>query len=132
MAGTGAVIMEPSTRHKAVVTLAVVIAAVAGMVVIRQTTNSASPPTGRTLTMPLASNDSDSPVDENDKEWKSRLTHEQYMVTRKKATEAPWSGKYWNNKGTGVYKCICCGTPLFDSSTKFEFGDRLAELLPAN
>jgi peptide-methionine (R)-S-oxide reductase len=44
------------------------------------------------------------------------------MVTRKKQTEAPWTGKYWNNKSTGVYKCVCCGTPLFDSSTKFDSG----------
>jgi peptide-methionine (R)-S-oxide reductase len=100
----------------------VIIAAVTGIVVISQTTNSALPPMGTTIAMPHASNESDSPVDEKDNEWKSRLTPQQYMVTRKKGTEAPWSGKYVNNKSIGVYKCVCCGTPLFDSSTKFESG----------
>jgi peptide-methionine (R)-S-oxide reductase len=102
--------------------LAVVAGAGAGIVVTSQTTNSASPPTGSSLGMPSPVSDSESPVDEKDAEWRSRLTYQQYMVTRKKQTEAPWTGKYWNNKSTGVYKCVCCGTPLFDSSTKFDSG----------
>ena len=52
----------------------------------------------------------------------SRLTKEQYAVTREKGTERAFTGKYWNNKSQGVYKCVCCETPLFDSSTKFESG----------
>jgi peptide-methionine (R)-S-oxide reductase len=54
--------------------------------------------------------------------WKQKLTKEQYNVLRKKGTEAPFSGEYWNNHEKGVYKCAGCGTPLFDSETKFESG----------
>jgi peptide-methionine (R)-S-oxide reductase len=64
----------------------------------------------------------EAPADEKDKEWKARLTEEQYYVTRKKGTEAPFTGKYWNQKSKGIYKCVCCDTPLFDSSAKFESG----------
>jgi peptide-methionine (R)-S-oxide reductase len=54
--------------------------------------------------------------------WKSQLTPEQYHVTRQKGTEPAFSGKYWNHKQEGTYKCVCCGLPLFDSATKFESG----------
>jgi peptide-methionine (R)-S-oxide reductase len=57
-----------------------------------------------------------------DEEWKKQLTPEQFDVTRKKGTEYSFSGKYWNNHADGIYHCICCGTPLFDSKTKFESG----------
>lgn len=55
-------------------------------------------------------------------EWKGRLTPEQYRVTRRKGTERAFSGKYWAHHEQGIYRCVCCGTPLFDSSTKFESG----------
>lgn len=55
-------------------------------------------------------------------EWKKKLTPEQYQVTRCSATEAPFSGKYWDHKGVGTYKCVCCGAALFDSDTKFNSG----------
>jgi peptide-methionine (R)-S-oxide reductase len=120
---TGAGIMDSSTRLKAVIIfLVVAIAAETGIVVTSQTTNSATPPTGSTVAMTLPSHDSDSPAEKKDKEWKNRLTYEQYMVTRRKETEAPWSGKYWNHKGAGVYKCVCCGTPLFESTAKYDSG----------
>jgi peptide-methionine (R)-S-oxide reductase len=54
--------------------------------------------------------------------WKSKLTPEQYHVTREKGTEPAFKGKYWNNHADGVYKCVCCGTPLFASNDKFESG----------
>jgi peptide-methionine (R)-S-oxide reductase len=57
-----------------------------------------------------------------DAEWRKLLTDEQYRVTRKKGTEPPRTGAYWNCKTDGVYHCICCGQPLFDSTTKFESG----------
>ena len=55
-------------------------------------------------------------------EWQSQLTESQYRVTRKGATEQAFSGEYNDHKGDGVYKCVCCGTPLFDSQTKYESG----------
>lgn len=56
------------------------------------------------------------------KDWKKELTPEQYRVTRKKGTEPAFSGKYWNTKTPGTYRCVCCGEPLFDSETKFDSG----------
>jgi len=61
-------------------------------------------------------------VPEEDKKWKEILTEEQYMVTRKKGTEAPFTGKYYNSKEKGIYACICCGNDLFSSETKYESG----------
>src|SRR4051794_19400336 len=52
--------------------------------------------------------------------WQSRLGKLQYEVTREGATERAYTGEYWDNKEAGSYECICCGTTLFDSNTKFE------------
>ena len=57
-----------------------------------------------------------------DAEWKQKLTPEEYDVARHAGTERPFTGKYWNNHEHGIYKCICCETPLFSSDTKFESG----------
>jgi len=59
-------------------------------------------------------------VRRSDAEWQKQLTPEQYAVTRQKATEAPFTGKYYQNKETGVYHCVCCGNPLFVSDAKYE------------
>jgi peptide-methionine (R)-S-oxide reductase len=61
-------------------------------------------------------------VVKTDEEWRRELTPEQYRVTRKHGTERAFTGEYWNNHADGVYHCICCGKPLFDSTTKFESG----------
>ncbi|KAJ3692330.1 hypothetical protein LUZ60_012680 [Juncus effusus] len=58
----------------------------------------------------------------SEEEWKKRLTQQQYYVTRQKGTERAFTGEYWNTKTTGVYHCICCDTPLFESKTKFDSG----------
>ena len=55
-------------------------------------------------------------------DWRQRLTVEQYRVTRQKGTEAPFSGEYNDFKGDGMFHCICCGAPLFDSQQKFDSG----------
>jgi peptide-methionine (R)-S-oxide reductase len=57
-----------------------------------------------------------------DKEWKEKLTQEEYKVLREKGTERPFTGKYWNTFDAGVYKCAACGQVLFDSQTKFDAG----------
>jgi peptide-methionine (R)-S-oxide reductase len=57
-----------------------------------------------------------------EKDWKEKLTDEQYNVLRLKGTERPFTGEYWNNKEKGVYYCAGCGTPLFDSKSKFKSG----------
>lgn len=57
-----------------------------------------------------------------DAEWRKQLTPEQFEVTRHKGTERAFTGKYANNHEDGIYDCVCCGTPLFDSKTKFESG----------
>jgi peptide-methionine (R)-S-oxide reductase len=61
-------------------------------------------------------------VEKPDEEWRKQLSPEQYRVTREKGTERPFTGKYWNHDAEGVYRCVCCGTPLFESDTKFDAG----------
>jgi peptide-methionine (R)-S-oxide reductase len=48
------------------------------------------------------------------------LTPEQFAVTRRGATEAPFSGSFWDTKDTGVYRCVACGVELFSSETKYD------------
>ena len=55
-------------------------------------------------------------------EWREMLDPEQYNVCRLSATERPFSGKYNATKTDGVYHCVCCNEPLFDSKTKFDSG----------
>ena len=57
-----------------------------------------------------------------DQEYKQSLSDIEYKVTREAATERPFTGKYWDHWDKGRYKCICCGTPLFLSDTKFDAG----------
>ena len=54
------------------------------------------------------------------KDWKKKLTAEQYSVLRQKGTEAPFSGKLLNNQATGMYSCAACGTLIFSSEHKFD------------
>jgi peptide-methionine (R)-S-oxide reductase len=58
----------------------------------------------------------------SDEEWKKQLTPEQYQVLREKGTERAFTGKYWDTKTPGVYKCAACGAVLFSSDAKFDSG----------
>jgi peptide-methionine (R)-S-oxide reductase len=61
-------------------------------------------------------------IKKDDLEWRSKLTEEQYFVTRKKGTEPPFSGEYDDTDTEGTYVCVCCGQPLFSSDAKFHSG----------
>ncbi len=62
------------------------------------------------------------PVIRTDAEWQALLTPEQYQVARKQGTEYAFTGRFHNWKEHGIYACVCCGTDLFLSDTKFDSG----------
>lgn len=64
----------------------------------------------------------DDPSKRNDDEWREKLSPEQYAVCRCSATEPPFTGRWWNHKQAGQYRCAACGEPLFDSASKFDSG----------
>jgi peptide-methionine (R)-S-oxide reductase len=64
----------------------------------------------------------DPKVEKSDAQWRGELTPEQYAVCRCSATEAAFTGKYWNHKAAGTYHCAACGTSLFGSDAKFDSG----------
>ncbi|MHA1805446.1 MAG: peptide-methionine (R)-S-oxide reductase MsrB [Promethearchaeota archaeon] len=63
-----------------------------------------------------------SSIKKTEEDWKKILTKEQFYILRKKGTERPFTGKYWDNHQKGTYYCAGCGNPLFDSETKFDSG----------
>jgi len=58
----------------------------------------------------------------SESEWQKELAPDEFAVTRKKGTERAFTGRYWNHHEAGVYRCVCCGTPLFRSTEKFDSG----------
>ena len=61
-------------------------------------------------------------IAKTDAEWRSQLDPNDYAVTRHAATEPAFSGRYWDHHEAGIYTCVCCGTPLFESDAKFDSG----------
>jgi peptide-methionine (R)-S-oxide reductase len=61
-------------------------------------------------------------VSKSEAEWRKQLTPNAFDITRHDDTEMAFTGKYWNEHDKGLYRCVCCGTALFDSATKFESG----------
>lgn len=61
-------------------------------------------------------------VIKTDAEWRAMLDDMEYDVTRHAATEAPYTGRYWDHHEFGIYTCVCCNTRLFASDTKFDSG----------
>ncbi len=61
-------------------------------------------------------------VSRTEAQWRAQLSPEEFAVTRLKHTERPFTGRYWDTRQAGIYHCVCCGTPLFASDTKFDAG----------
>jgi peptide-methionine (R)-S-oxide reductase len=58
----------------------------------------------------------------SDEEWRALLEPVEYQVTRHAGTERAFTGRYWDHHEHGIYHCVCCGTPLFESDAKFDSG----------
>jgi peptide-methionine (R)-S-oxide reductase len=58
----------------------------------------------------------------SDADWRKQLAPDEYRVTRHAATEPAFTGRYWDHHEPGIYTCVCCQTPLFESDTKFDSG----------
>jgi peptide-methionine (R)-S-oxide reductase len=61
-------------------------------------------------------------VRRTDEQWREQLEPEEYRVTRQKGTERAFTGRYWDTKDPGVYRCVACGSELFSSDAKFDSG----------
>lgn len=57
-----------------------------------------------------------------DAQWRSVLSDKEFEVTRQAATERAFTGKFWDHHEVGIYTCVCCDTPLFESDAKFDSG----------
>lgn len=61
-------------------------------------------------------------IGKDDGQWREQLTEEQYEVARCGGTERAFTGKYWDHKAKGIYRCVCCQSDLFRSESKYDSG----------
>jgi peptide-methionine (R)-S-oxide reductase len=61
-------------------------------------------------------------IEKTDAQWREELSSEEFHVCREHGTERAFTGEYWSSKEPGIYRCTCCGEPLFDAQTKFDSG----------
>jgi peptide-methionine (R)-S-oxide reductase len=111
-------------RNKNLLRLAASLSLVACTWSWRATTEDATGAEAKRLNSPAAKPavGPDEPLPKTNAEWKKRLTGEQYYILRLRRTERAFTGKYWNTKKPGVYRCAGCSQPLFDSAAKFRSG----------
>jgi peptide-methionine (R)-S-oxide reductase len=111
-------------KRRTIVLLAASVALAGGLLAIPLSGRGRTPlvPSGRLSLMSGKPSKNTPKLVKNEDEWKRQLTAEQYYITREKGTERAFTGPYWNTKGKGLYKCVCCGAPLFDSEAKFDSG----------
>lgn len=67
-------------------------------------------------------------VEKSDEEWKAILTPEQYAITRKKGTEPPFTGAYWDLHEKGIYVCVCCGAKLLGNRKRCSYNSKARSL----
>lgn len=68
------------------------------------------------------SEERDKKISKTKEQWRQEMDAETFHVTREKGTERPFTGKYWDKTDEGVYRCIGCGEPLFESTSKYDAG----------
>jgi peptide-methionine (R)-S-oxide reductase len=66
--------------------------------------------------------DKNEKVRKSEEQWRAELSPEEFEVTRRAGTERAFTGRYWDDHRDGTYRCVCCGTQLFSSDTKFDSG----------
>jgi len=101
------------------ITLGVSLAIVLGAVILASDNRDAA-------TTPASDSTKGTPMEEKiqktNEEWRRDLTSEQYRITRQAGTERAFTGRYYDHKGEGTYTCVCCGSELFASDTKYDSG----------
>jgi peptide-methionine (R)-S-oxide reductase len=70
----------------------------------------------------MAKDETPEKVRKSEPEWQNELTETEFEICRRKGTERAFTGRYWDCKEDGMYRCRCCGAPLFDSQTKYDSG----------